>query len=173
MHFFKLASYWFQIAFRLSEEFQIVSSYFRLIQIFLHWQFTSINEDALQTAADGNSQAAESMVQKMSMSDNGKYLSHVVVLNSDEVLSRGLQVVGFSKKNINRVKEKHPLSSTINHHSFTYHFGVSNMVAAQICKDLQTTGVAAANLTVKKPKNPRRMPKELQLLLSSIGFMKQ
>ena len=47
------------------------------------------------------------------------------------------------------------------------------MVAAQIWEDLQTTGVASANLTAKKSKNPRRMPKELKLLLNYLGFLKQ
>ena len=49
------------------------------------------------------------------MSDDGKYFSHVVVLNAEEVLSRGIQVVGFSEKNINRTKKLihyHPQPTT-------------------------------------------------------------
>ena len=39
------------------------------------------------------------------MSYDGEYFSHVVVLTAEEVLSRGFQMKGFSKKRINRVKK--------------------------------------------------------------------
>ena len=47
------------------------------------------------------------------------------------------------------------------------------MVETQIWEDLKTSGVAAANLTVNKPKKPIRMPKYLNLLLHSLGFLKR
>ena len=47
------------------------------------------------------------------------------------------------------------------------------MVAAQIWEDPKTTGVASANLTAKKSKNTRRTPKELNLLLDYLGFLKR
>ena len=47
------------------------------------------------------------------------------------------------------------LSSTTNHQSFKDHFGVNHVTAAQIWEYLQTTGVTADNLTVKKPKNKK------------------
>ena len=76
----------FQIAFRFSKEFHIVSSDFRLLQILQNWHFKSVKEAALLSAADGKSQAAESMVQKMAISDDGEYLIHVVFLTADKVL---------------------------------------------------------------------------------------
>ena len=112
-------------------------------------------------------------MQKMAISDNGEYLIHVVFLTADKVLSRGLQMEGFSKKKINIVKKNDLLSSTTNHQRFKDHFGVSHVAAAQILKDLKTAGVAATNITLKKQKTPRRIPKELDLLLNSLRFMKQ
>ena len=53
--FFRLASDWFQMAFILFEEFQIVSSDFRLLQIGRNWQFTSVNKAALRTTDAGKS----------------------------------------------------------------------------------------------------------------------
>ena len=44
-------------------------------------------------------------VQQISISDDGKDFSHFVVLISEEVLSRSLQVAGFSKMRIHRVKK--------------------------------------------------------------------
>ena len=47
------------------------------------------------------------------------------------------------------------------------------MAAAQILKDLKTAGVAATNITLKKQKTPRRIPKELDLFLNDLRFLKQ
>ena len=43
------------MAFILFEEFQIVSSDFRLLQIGRNWQFTSVNKAALRTTDAGKS----------------------------------------------------------------------------------------------------------------------
>ena len=80
---------------------------------------------------------------------------------------------GFSNKRINIVKKNDLLSSTTNIQRFKDNFGFSHVAVAQIWKDLKTAGVAATNITLKKKKNPRRIPKELDLLLNSLRFMKQ
>ena len=108
----------------------------------------------------------------MAVSDDGEDFSHVFVLTAEEVLSFGIQVALFSNNKINRVNKIDSLSSTTNHQHFKDHFGVSHASAAQIWEDLQTTGVSAENLTVKNLKK-RRIPKELNLFLHSLVFLKQ
>ena len=89
----------------------------------------SVNKVALLTTTAGKSQASKSMVQQMEMSDDGEYLTHVVVLTTNEVLSCGLQVAGLSKKRIDTVKKNDPLLSTTNHQRFKNIFWVSDVSA--------------------------------------------
>ena len=109
----------------------------------------------------------------MELSYDGEYLSHVVVLTVEEVLLRGLQVAGFSKKRINRVKKIDPLLSTTNHQRFKDQFEVSHVALDHIWKDPQKHVLLIPILRSRTQKIPRRMPKELNLLLHSQVFLKR
>jgi hypothetical protein len=64
----------------------------------------------------------------------------MLILTDDEVLTRGLELVGFGIDRQERVKDEENVLR------FTDHFGSHPRVYAQIWEDLQTTNIAAARV---------------------------
>ena len=75
---------------------QILYSHFRLLQTVQNWQFAGVNE-AATAAADKSQETVSIFVCNK---------CHVVVLTTEEVFSRGIQIPCLSKKRINRVKKR-------------------------------------------------------------------
>jgi hypothetical protein len=65
----------------------------------------------------------------------------VVILTADEILSKGLLMVGFDVSRQQRVKR------STNLERFRSHFGSNPVVYAQIWEDLQTTDLPEARIT--------------------------
>jgi hypothetical protein len=83
----------------------------------------------------------------------------VFILTPDEILQKGLHLVGFDDRRQQNVSRKTNLSR------FKVHFGSLPVVYAQIWEDLQTTDVPEARIDTKKDLN-------VDNFLAAVNFLK-
>jgi hypothetical protein len=75
----------------------------------------------------------------------------VFVLTANEVLEKGLELVGFDEDDCRRVRPKR------NNTRFIEHFGCKPSVCAVLWCDLQTTNTPAARITPKSAEDVKKM----------------
>jgi DDE superfamily endonuclease len=84
----------------------------------------------------------------------------MLILTDDEVLTRGLHLVGFGDRQARANKET-------NLERFTAHFGSKPQVCAQIWEDLQTTNIEAARVSG----NAKALDKAFDYFMAALHFL--
>lgn len=111
---------------------------------------------------DDTSISTASSISSGSLSSSGSDGEDVLVLTGDEILRRGLKLLGWSEEKLARVSRNRQTKHT---NLFTCDFGANPHVVAVIFFDLQTTDIAAAKIHYANMN-------DLENLLFALQFLK-
>ena len=117
-----------------------------------------VAEGLLQHATKKRANAA---AESSSSSDDDDDLQ---IFTPDEMMAKGLLLLGWTEHQIERVKD------VTNLERFRSHFGADPDVLAQIWEDLQTTKIAAANINGHFTD---RMKKDVKDFFATMHFLKR